>query len=91
MYIYTDDDDRTMAAESAAHHAVEKERAKDEKEKAALVRAIFAEVDVLLSRNTEKINFTDGTFKLYFNRKLEVDLADLEKKYKKKYTGGSEQ
>ena len=37
MYIYTDDDDRTMAAESAAHHAVEKERAKDEKEKAALV------------------------------------------------------
>lgn len=84
MYYYTDDDDRTMAAESAARHAVEKELAKAEKEKAALVRAIFADIEILLCRNTEKVNFTDGTFKLYFKRNLEVDLADLKKKYKEK-------
>lgn len=49
-----------------------------------VAREIFSEVDVLLGRNTEKINFTNGTFKLCFNRKLEVDIADLEKKYKEK-------
>lgn len=80
----SNDDDRTMAAESAMRHIAEKEREKVQKEKAAFVRSIFADIEILLCRNTEKINFTNGTFKLYFNRKLEVDISDLEKKYKEK-------
>lgn len=85
MYYYTDDDDRTMAAQSEARYAAEKEREKAEKEKAALVGMIFAEIAGILLKNTERINFTDGTCKVYFKQTLEEDLANLEKEYKKKY------
>lgn len=82
MYYYTDDDDRTFAAQAEAHRAAEKEREKAEKEKAALVSAIFTDIEILLCRNTEKVDFTDGTCRLYFKRNLEDNIADLKKKYK---------
>jgi hypothetical protein len=76
-----------MAAESAAHHAVEKEREIAKKEKEALVGMIFAEINGLLLKNSERINFSDGTCKGYFRGTLEEDLIELRKKYMKKYKG----
>lgn len=85
MYYYTDDDDRTMAAESAMRHIAEKEREKVQKEKAALVREIFADIEILLRRKTEKVDFTDGTCNVYFKQTLAEDLIELRKKYTEKY------
>ncbi len=42
---------------------------------------IFGEIDRLLDKHIAKANYTDGTFTLVFKRTLEVDIAELKKKY----------
>ena len=49
--------------------------------KADVAREIFAEIERLLDKHIAKANYTDGTFTLVFKRTLEVDIAELKKKY----------
>ena len=49
--------------------------------KAEGAREIFEEIERLLDKHIAKANYTDGTFTLVFKRTLEVDIAELKKKY----------
>ena len=70
-----------------ACHVAEKERAKAEKEKAALVREIFTDIEILLRRNAEKIYLRTALANCTSIKTLEEDIIDLEMKYKKRCRG----
>ena len=66
---------RHMLEVSAAH----KEAFKAGKQ--AATEQIFADLEKLLDKHFTKANFTDGTCTFLYDRDLEVDIADLKKKY----------
>lgn len=64
--------------------AIAKETAYDkgyEAGKIAASESIFEEIEKLLDKHFTKANFTDGTCTFLYDRGLEVDIADLKKKY----------
>ena len=42
-----------------------------------IIIEIFDEIDKLLDKHVIMVPFQDGAYKMYFNRTLEVDLAEL--------------
>lgn len=48
---------------------------------ADIVNQIFTDLEKLLNKHFTKADFTDGTCTFVFDRGLEVDIADLKKKY----------
>ena len=46
-----------------------------------ITKKIFEEIDSLLDKHITKINYIDGLSTLVFKRTLEIDLAELYKKY----------
>ena len=52
--------------------------------KQAAVEQIFADIDAALNKHFTKLNYTDGTCTFVFHRDLEIELADIKKKYEVK-------
>ena len=52
--------------------------------KQAAVEQIFADIEVALDMHLTKLNYTDGTCTFVFHRDLEIELADIKKKYEVK-------
>ena len=46
-------------------------------QKMLIISNIFNEIDKLLDKHVIMVPFQEGAYKLYFNRTLEVDLAEL--------------
>ena len=49
--------------------------------KQAAAEEIFTDIEKALDKHFTKLNYTDGTCTFVFHRDLEIELADLKKKY----------
>ena len=49
--------------------------------KQAVAEQIFADIEKALDRYFTKLNYTDGTCTFVFHRDLEIELANIKKKY----------
>lgn len=49
--------------------------------KQAAAEQIFADIEKALDKHFTKLNYTDGTCTFVFHRDLEIELADIKKKY----------
>ena len=49
--------------------------------KQAAVEQIFTDIEKALDTHFTKLNYTDGTCTFVFHRDLEIELADIKKKY----------
>ena len=45
-----------------------------------VITEIFDEIDKLLDKNVIMVPFQEGAYKMYFDRTLEIDLAELKNK-----------
>ena len=45
-----------------------------------IITEIFDEIDKLLDKNVIMVPFQEGAYKMYFDRTLEVDIAELKNK-----------
>lgn len=50
----------------------------------AAVEQIFTDIDAALNKHFTKLNYTDGTCTFVFHRDLEIELANIKKKYEVK-------
>jgi hypothetical protein len=50
----------------------------------AAVEQIFTDIEAALNKHFTKLNYTDGTCTFVFHRDLEIELADIKKKYEAK-------
>ena len=55
-----------------------------EEGKQAAVEQIFSDIEKALDKHFTKLNYTDGTCTFVFHRDLEIELADIKKKYEVK-------
>ena len=52
--------------------------------KQAATEQIFTDIEKALDKHFTKLNYTDGTCTFVFHRDLEIELADIKKKYEVK-------
>lgn len=52
--------------------------------KQAAAEQIFTDLEVALTKHFTKLNYTDGTCTFVFHRDLEIEIADIKKKYEVK-------
>jgi hypothetical protein len=56
----------------------------DEVPTSDIAEQIFTDIEAALNKHFTKLNYTDGTCTFVFHRDLEIELADIKKKYEAK-------